>query len=240
MVIGAYRDLFAAVAGSAGALTGLLFVAVSVVPRHDGVPRLAVIQQVRAAAALLAFANALAISLYGLVPGTNVGYPAAVMGIIGLLFTAAGARSILSSRSTRRQQNQQVELIIFLLAIFGAELGGGIALIADSHRSTPTQIIGYAMVSSLFIGIARAWELVGDRDTGIRASIAVLAGRIPGPEPTPAPETADAPEATAVGRASASAHESNAHHAGERAVSAPVTSPDSAVDRVRRPSPPSE
>jgi hypothetical protein len=28
----------------------------------------------------------------------------------------------------------------------------------------------------LIIGIARAWELVGDRDTGIIASIAVLSG----------------------------------------------------------------
>jgi hypothetical protein len=32
----------------------------------------------------------------------------------------------------------------------------------------------------LIIGIARAWELVGDRDTGIIASIAVLSGRDPG------------------------------------------------------------
>lgn len=102
------------------------------------------------------------------------------------------------------------------------------------------QIIGYAVVSSLFVGIARAWELVGDRDTGIRASIAVLAGRIPGPEPAPAAGAADAPEATGVGRASASARESNAHHGGERAESAPVTSPDSAADRVRRPSRPSD
>ena len=122
MVIGAYRELFTAIAASAGALTGLLFVAVSVVPRRGGVSGLDVIQQVRAAAALLAFTNALAISLFGLVPGTNAGYPAAVLGIIGILFTAAGTRSILSSRSTRRQQSQQLELIILLLLIFGAEL----------------------------------------------------------------------------------------------------------------------
>lgn len=237
MVIGAYRDLFAAVAASAGTLTGLLFVAVSVVPRRGGVTGLDVIQQVRAAAALLAFTNALAISLYGLVPGTNAGYPAAVLGIIGILFTAAGTRSILASRSTRRQQYQQLELFIVLLLIFGAELAGGIAVIADPHRSEPVQVISYAMVSSLFVGIARAWELVGDRDTGIRASIAVLAGRIPSPERTPAPGTA-APEPAIAGQASASAHEPDTHHADERSASAPVTSPEPAVDRVRRPSPP--
>ena len=169
--------------------------AVSVVPRRGGVSGLEVIQQVRAAAALLAFTNALAISLFSLVPGTNAGYPAVVLGIIGILFTAAGTRSILSSRPARRQQDQQLELLILLLLIFGAELASGIALIADSHRSTPLQIIGYAMVSSLLVGIARAWELVGNRDTGIRASLAVLAGRAPSPERTPAAEAADAPEA---------------------------------------------
>jgi hypothetical protein len=166
---------------------------VSVVPRRGGVSGLDVIQQARAAAALLAFTNALAISLFGLVPGTNAGYPAAVLGIIGILFAAASTRSILSSRSARRRQYQQLELIILLLLIFGTELASGIAAIANPHLSTPVQIIGYAMVSSLFVGIARAWELVGDRETGIRASLAVLAGRTPSPERTPASEAADAP-----------------------------------------------
>lgn len=238
VVIGAYRDLFAAIAASAGTLTGLLFVAVSVVPRRGGVTSLHVIQQVRAAAALLAFTNALAISLYGLVPGTNAGYPAAVLGIIGIFFTAAGTRSILSSRSTRRQQYQQLELFILLLVIFGVELASGIALIADPHRSMPVQAISYAMVSSLFVGIARAWELVGDRDTGIRASIAVLAGRIPHPERTLGPEAADAAEPASAGPASAPAHESDTQHAGERTASAPVTAPDPGAARVRPPSPP--
>jgi hypothetical protein len=172
-------------------------VAVSVVPRRGGVPGLEVIQQVRAAAALLAFTNALAISLFSLVPGTNAGYPAVVLGIIGILFTAAGTRSILSSRPARRQQDQQLGLLILLLLIFGAELASGIAVIADSHRTTPLQIIGYAMVSSLLVGIARAWELVGNRDTGIRASLAVLAGRTPSPERTSAAGAAGAPEAAA-------------------------------------------
>jgi hypothetical protein len=188
---------------------------VSVVPRRGGASSLGVIQQVRAAAALQAFINALAISLFGLVPGTNAGYPAVVLGSSGILFTAAGARSIQSSRPARQQQRQQVELLILLVLIFGAELASGIAVIADPHHSTPVQIISYAMVSALFVGIARAWELVGDRNTGIRASIAALAGRIPSPERTPAPANVDPPDAATAREASASAHEP-AHHAAER------------------------
>jgi len=36
--------------------------------------------------------------------------------------------------------------------------------------------VGYVLVASLLIGIARAWELVGDWNTGIVSSIALLVG----------------------------------------------------------------
>jgi hypothetical protein len=65
VVSGTYRDLFAAVVTAAAALTGLLFVALSLVQRRGPGPGLSVIQQVRAAAAWLAFTNALAVALFG-------------------------------------------------------------------------------------------------------------------------------------------------------------------------------
>jgi hypothetical protein len=207
VVLGTYRDLFAVIATSAATLTGLLFVAMSVAPRRGAVSGLSVIQQVRAAAALLAFTNALAVSAFGLVPSTNVGYPAVVLGIIGILFTAAGVRSILSSPSTRRQQQRQLELIVLLLLIFGAELASGITVIADPRRSTPVQLISYALVTSLLVGIARAWELVGDRDTGISASIAVLAGHTPSSDDILAPDATGTREAGDIPEDERDAHE---------------------------------
>jgi hypothetical protein len=160
VVFGAYRELFAAIAASAAALTGLLFVAISVAPRRGPASGLRVIQQIRAAAALLAFTNALTVSLYGLVPGTNVGYPATVLGVIGILFTAAGMRSVFASPRTLRQQRRgQLGLVGLLLLIFGVELACGIAVIAGPHRSEPVQLIGYALVSSLLVGIARRGNL---------------------------------------------------------------------------------
>ena len=185
--LGRTGELFAAIAATAGALTGLLFVAISVAPRRGPVSGLPVIQQVRAAAALLAFTNALAVSLFGLVPGTNVGYPATVLGVIGILFTAAGMRSILTSTATlHRQRWGQLGLFALLLLIFGMELACGIAVIAGPRRGEPVQLIGYALVTSLLVGIARAWELVGGVDTGIIASLVVLTGRAPGPRGRPA------------------------------------------------------
>lgn len=180
-----YRELFAAIAATAGSLTGLLFVALSVAPRRGPAVGPTAIQQVRVAAALLAFTNAMAVSLFSLVPGTSPGYPAVVLGVIGILFTAAGVRSILSSQATRRQQRQQLGLVILLLLIFGTELACGVAVLADSRLSTAVQVMCYALIASVLVGIARAWELVGERDTGLWASLSVLTGRAQGPDDRP-------------------------------------------------------
>ena len=182
MVSAAYRDLFSAVATASGALTGLLFVALSLVPGRSTGSGLSVIQPVRAAAAWLAFTNALAVALFGLVPGTNVGYPALILGVTGIAFTGAGIRSILISQATFRQQLRQLGLAVFLVLIFGTELIAGIVLLARPDSGTSTQVIGYALVASLLVGVARSWELVGERDTGLIASIMTLTAGRPRPD----------------------------------------------------------
>jgi hypothetical protein len=177
VLTGTDRELFVAIAGCAGALTGLLFVALSVSPQRTDGSAQHVIQQVRASAALLAFFNALAITLFGLVPGTNVGYPAVVLGVSGVLFTAAAMRSILASPRTRRYWRNQAGLVALLLVIFGAEFWNGIEALAHQHSNGPVEGISYSLCASLLVGVARAWELVGDRDTGILSSIAILTGK---------------------------------------------------------------
>jgi hypothetical protein len=173
------REFFAATAATAGTLTGLLFVALSVDRGGARAGSNAVIHEVRTAAALLAFTNALSVSLFGLVPSTNVGYPSAAFGVVGLLFVAAGVRSILTSGSTRRQKIRQIGLIRVLIVIFATELIAGILLILNEKTSSAADVIGYVLVASLLLGVGRAWELVGNRDTGIATSLAVLAGRTP-------------------------------------------------------------
>jgi hypothetical protein len=175
MVSGEARDLFVAVASAAAALTGLLFVAITVTPRPSGGRPHGVIHQVRSAAALLAFTNALGISLFGLVPGNNAGYAAAAFGIVGTLFTLASVRSILADAAARAKFLGQITLIGGLLAVFISEVVKGVELHANARNHDALDTIGNLMIASLFIGVARAWEFVGDRDTGIWASIAVLA-----------------------------------------------------------------
>ena len=175
MVTGDARDLFVAVASAAAALTGLLFVAVTVTPRPAGGRPRGVIHQVRSAAALLAFTNALGISLFGLVPDNNVGYPAGAFGIIGTLFTLASVRSILADTRARARFVAQISLIAGLLAVFITEIIYGAELIVHWTNHSALDTLGNLMIASLFIGVARAWEFVGDRDTGIWASLMVLA-----------------------------------------------------------------
>jgi len=170
--------MLVAIATSAGALTGLLFVALSVAPHRERDLGPLAIRQIRAASALLAFSNALAVSLFSLVPGTNVGYPSVALGVIGIAFTAAAMRSILTSSATPAQKRAQVSLITLLLLIFGTELIAGIFAL-NAPIGKPPNAIGYALVSSLIVGVSRAWELVGDVDTGLMASIVALTGRGP-------------------------------------------------------------
>jgi hypothetical protein len=199
VVTGAYRDLFVAIAGAAGALTGLLFVALSVAPRSRVGQQPDVIRQVRAGAALLAFTNALAVSLFGLVPHNEIGYPAVVVGVGGLLFALGGVRSILADPAARPRIRSQLALIVLLVGVFGFEIGAGIDSIVTPHTDAPIDVIGNVLAASLLIGIARSWELVGDRDTGIVSSVAALAGHdrhlggsVAGPADVPPDDPGDA------------------------------------------------
>jgi hypothetical protein len=176
MVTGTFRDLFVAIATSSAALTGLLFVVVTMTERPGVMAHPPVVQEVRASAALLGFTNALAVSLFGIVPGTHIGYPAVVVGAIGILFSAAAIRSLVAGVEGRSQQSRHLILAVFLLAVFVTELIVGIMLLNAPRDTGSLQSLGYILIASLFIGIARAWELVGGRNTSVVASLAVLLG----------------------------------------------------------------
>jgi len=85
------HDLFTTSADVAGALIALLFVAISVSPERILGPDASEVHSMRAAAALTAF-NALAVGLFGLVPGFTVGVTAIVVAILGIVFVAGAPR----------------------------------------------------------------------------------------------------------------------------------------------------
>jgi hypothetical protein len=176
VVVGNYRELFVVIASSAATLIGLLFVAISV-SRGRAQAHPQVIREFRAAASLLAFTNAFSVALFGLVPGNNIGYPAAIVGTIGVLFTASGVRSTLSLPCQQQHRRPQLALVLALLLVFGFQIVNGVELIIDSHHGGALVTIGDVLIASLLVGIGRAWELVGEWDTGLVSSIGRLIGR---------------------------------------------------------------
>lgn len=176
VILGSYRDLYVVIATSAATLIGLLFVAMSVAhgraQRHPPI-----IRQFRAAAALFAFTNAFCVSLFGLVPGNDVGYPAVIVAGLGLVFTAAGVRATLSLPTDQQRRRPQSFLVFGLLAVFGFQLFFGIQLIADPQRASTLGSLADVLIASLLVGISRSWELVGDWDSGLFSSLRILFGR---------------------------------------------------------------
>jgi hypothetical protein len=171
-----FREFFVVIAESAATLIGLLFVAVTVV-RGRNIEQSKEIGEFRAAASLLAFTNALVVSLYGLVPGNGVGYPAFIMGVIGIFFAAAGIRTTFTQPVREQRRWHQVLLIFGLLAVFGFQIVYGLRLIHNPSARGPLEIVGDVLIASLLIGIGRAWELVGAWNAGMFASIRYLFGR---------------------------------------------------------------
>jgi hypothetical protein len=175
VVVGDYRAFFIVIVSSSATLIGLLFVAMSVA-KVQARSHPQIIREFRAAAAFLAFVNPFSVSLFGLVPGANMGYPAAIVGATGLLFTAAGLRTTLSLPLQQQHRRSQLILIGALWLICGLQVLFGIQLILNKHRNGVLGTVGDVLIASLLLGIGRSWELVGAWDTGLISSVARLFG----------------------------------------------------------------
>jgi len=86
----------------------------------------------------LSFTNALAVSLFALVPGTNPGFPAVVLGVIGLVFTAAAIRSVLA-RTTTAAQRSDLGAAIRSLAASSEERPAAVVVVSDGRLDDPPE-----------------------------------------------------------------------------------------------------
>ena len=169
------HDFFLGSAGVAGALIGLLFVAISVsrdrLARNDASSQS---HRIRASAALIAFDNALAVSLFALIPGEKIGWTSLVVSILGLLFVAASLLSLVRLRMVRWGTLRDAVFLVFLVVVFVIQLASGIDVMQQPGDSGSVNTIAFLVVVCFLIGIARAWELVGGPSIGIAHEVVAL------------------------------------------------------------------
>lgn len=174
------HDFFLGSAGVAGALVGLLFVAISVSAERLAKTEVSgQLHRIRAYGALTSFTNALAISLFAMIPGDQVGMTALVVGIIGLLFVAAALLSLLRLEGLRLATARDALFPAGLAVVFVLQVIDGARLIGQPGDSDAVQTIAILVAVCFLIGIARSWELIGGPSIGITREVAAL---VRGPE----------------------------------------------------------
>jgi hypothetical protein len=169
------HDFFLGSAGVAGALIGLLFVAISVSgERLARAEAAAQTLRIRAYGALTAFINALVISLFALIPDAGVGTASLVVAIVGLLFVAAALLSLIRVQHLRWATGRDTLFLAGQVAVFVLQLIYGIQIMGRSNDPSGVDALAILVVVCFLIGISRAWELIGGPSIGITHEVLAL------------------------------------------------------------------
>lgn len=170
----------------AGALVGLLFVALSVAPERLRGNATAEHQAV-AATAFTALIDALFVSLIGLQPGGGLRYGAVTMGGIGLSSSCGLAARLWRARKSSGLGRRWPYLLGFIIVVYTAQVISGLAASGAAEADLTVAFV-YTMFA---IGIIRSWELLGYRGGG---PFDLLAQRLDSrpPDPPAAPPDPDA------------------------------------------------
>jgi hypothetical protein len=175
-----FHDFFSGCATIAGALIGLLFVAISVSPEKLTGDTARTDHQVRAAAAFSALVNTLVIALVALLPRASLGEAGLILAAAGLATTAGLIVVLYREHGTVKRG--EATMFLIMLALYGLQLVNSIKLDAAPHDVSRVNDQGLLAIGFFLFGIARAWQLVGAREFNLLSTVAAMVHR-PGGEP---------------------------------------------------------
>lgn len=167
MVPATFHDFFLGSMGAAAALIGLLFVAIAVAPGRVFGPDASADQEMVARSAFGALIVAFFVSTVALIPAVNLGYVLLPVNLALFASTIAHAVRLGRSRAPRPRRVRTPALLLVAAAVYGIGGYDGIALLRHPGDAGAVATAAYLLVSVYGIGLARSWELLGGRRTGL-------------------------------------------------------------------------
>jgi hypothetical protein len=160
-----YTGFFSAAASVAGALTGLLFVALSVSPGRTRGKADTMEHQSIAATAFTALIDALFVSLGGLTPGANgTRFTSIVLAVVGLSSSTGLALRLWKARQRETLSRRWPVTLGLITVMYAAQFI--LAVNARTGAAADSQSVGFVL-AMFAVGIARSWELLGLRGGGL-------------------------------------------------------------------------
>jgi hypothetical protein len=166
-----FHDFFAAASAVVGALIGLLFVAISVSQERLAKRGGAQSHRIRALGALTVFTNALTVSLFALIPGIHLGWPALITAVLGEVFVFASALSLYRLRREQPRGWRESFFLVGFAIVFAFQGVTGVGLIGNEESVGDVRGLAILVVVCSLGGIARSWELIGGPEIGLRREV---------------------------------------------------------------------
>jgi hypothetical protein len=123
------------------------------------------------------FSNALAVSLFVLIPGIGPAWPTFSVAVAGLFFVAASVLSLIRLRYQHHAGPRDVFFLVSQSVLFVVQITAGLGAVGKSNDAGDTRTIAIVVIASFLIGIARAWELIGGPEIGLFHELTLLGRR---------------------------------------------------------------
>jgi hypothetical protein len=148
-----FDGYFTAAASAAGALIGLLFVAISMRPEAVLGANPSSHARALASSSFTGLVNGFFVSMAALIPGKNLGVSAVILAAISLAATVRLQRRV--GRAVTK-----VAVSALATAAFVAQFAVGIGLLVHPHNSSLVTGIAWITIASLAVALMRAWSLL--------------------------------------------------------------------------------